>query len=277
MGNRYGIVWLTLADPHHNAVGNTPVAAVVAVGNTFFFNITLSTTIKHIAREDGEDENGVTRLMLGVLSHYPSLRASRFAEDVTRAGRDEVDWAAITGKHKTRAIAMCFGGQRFDPTQSGDWLALSALGMVGGNDDPMRRRKRTGKRLMKYRQGGAAISEDQMPHGWRHQKDRHGRPVVEGDRGLLPEADPAMVPVIQSLYAAHAAGESYQSLAQRMVDFEAARALYRRDHTDLGNIRRRHGRRPAGALRRCEELLRAQQLPAADSSGQGGHRSLPGR
>jgi hypothetical protein len=235
IGARYGIVWLTLADLHHNAVGETPVAAVVMLGDLLFFNITLSTTIKHITREDGEDENGVTRLMLGVLNHYPSLRTSRFAEDVTRAGRDGVDWAAITGKHKTRAIDLCFGGQRFDPTNPGDWLALSALGMVSGNDDPMRRRKLTGKRLMKYKLGGAAISENQMPHGWRHRKDHHGRPATEGDRGLIPEADPAMVPVIQALYAAHAAGHTYQRLAQQMVTFENTGALRRRDHTDLDN------------------------------------------
>jgi hypothetical protein len=235
VGARFGIVWLTLADLHHNATGDTPVAAVVAVGDTIFFNITLSTTQKHIPREDGEDENGVTRLMLGVLNHYPSLRASRFAEDVTRAGRDEVDWAAITGKHKTRAIAMHFGGQRFDPAQAGDWLALSALGMVSGNDDPMRRRKLTGKRLMKYKLGGAAISEMQMPHGWRHKKDHHGRPVTVGERGLIPEADPTMVPVLRALYDAHATGETYETLATRLIAFEEEGLLRRRDQTDLDN------------------------------------------
>jgi hypothetical protein len=235
VGAKYGITWLTLADLHHNAVGDAPVAALVLVEDTIFFNITLSTTIKHITREDGEDENGVTRLMLGVLNHYPSLRASRFAEDVTRAGRDEVDWAAITGKHKTRAIDMYFGGQRFDPTQPGDWLALSALGMVGGNDDPMRRRKLTGKRLMKYRKGGAALAEDQMPHGWHHKKDHYGRALVEGERGLIPRADAGMIAVVQALYRAHAAGESYQALATRMIEFEADGLLRRRDHTDPGN------------------------------------------
>ncbi|WP_341927878.1 hypothetical protein [Nocardioides psychrotolerans] len=233
VGAHYGIVWLTLADLHHNATGDDPIAAVVLVGSTLFFNITLSTTIQHIRREDGEDENGVTRLMLAVLNHYPSLRASRFAEDVTRAGRDPVDWAAITGKHKTRAIEMHFGGQAFDPTKAGDWLALSALGMVGGNDDPLRRRKLTGKRLMKYRTGGAAIAEKQMPHGWHHKKDKHGRAIREGDRGLTPEADPAMIAVFGSLYPAHAAGENYQQIAQRMVAFEADGALHRRDHTNL--------------------------------------------
>lgn len=235
VGAKYGIVWLTLADLHHNAVGDERIAGFALVGDTLFFNITLSTTIKHIRRDDGEDENGVTRLMLGVLNHYPSLRASRFAEDVTRAGRDEVDWAAITGKHKVRAIDMYFGGQRYDPTQPGDWLALSALGMVGGNDDPLRRRKLTGKRLMKYRTGGAAISENQMPHGWHHKKDKHGRPVGEGDRGLIPEADAAMIPVFQALYAAHASGETYQAIADRMVAFEREGRLRRRDHTNLDN------------------------------------------
>lgn len=235
VGAQHGIIWLTLADLHHNAVGEAPVAAVVAVGDTVFFNVTLSTTLRHIPREDGEDENGVTRLMLGALAHYPSLRATRFAEDVTRAGRDEVDWAAITGKHKTRAIDMHFGGQRFDPTQAGDWLALSALGMVSGADDPMRRRKLTGKRLTKYRKGGAAIAENQMPPGWHHKKDHHGRPVIEGDRGLIPEADPAMIAVLQALYRSHAAGDSYQHLAQLMVDAEEVGALRRRDHTNLDN------------------------------------------
>lgn len=235
LASKHGITWLSLSDLHHNANGSDPVIAVVAVGQTVFFNITLSTTIKHIRRDDGEDENGVTRLMLAVLNHYPTLTASRFAEDVTRAGRDEVDWAAITGKHKTRALKMIFGGQTYDTTKDGDRMALAALGMVSSNDDPMRRRKTTGSRLMKYLRGGAAISENQMPHGWGHKKDRHGRSVTEGERGLVPEADLAMAPVLQALYTAHAAGETYQQLAARMVAFEAEGQLWRRDHTDLDN------------------------------------------
>lgn len=235
LASKHGIVWLSLADLHHNATGTDPVIAVAAAGQTILFNITLSTTTKHIRRDDGEDENGVTRLLLAVLNHYPTLSASRFAEDVTRAGRDDVDWAAITGKHRTRALTMVFGGQTYDTTKDGDRMALAALGMVSGNDDPMRRRKLTGTRLMKYLRGGAAIAESQMPHGWGHKKDHHGRPVVEGERGLVPEADATLVPVLQALFKAHAAGESYQQLAARMVDFEADGQLRRRDHTDLDN------------------------------------------
>ena len=234
-GEKYGIVWIRLRDLHHNAVGDDPIAAVVLVDDHLFVSITLSSTTKHIRREDGEDENGVTRLILALLNHYPSLRSLRWADDVTRAGRDAADWALIKSKCKVRAVVMVFGGQPYDQSVAGDELALGALGLVGADDDPRRRRKLTGKRLMKYKLGGAAIAEMQMPHGWNHTKDKHGRPIIDGDRGLVPEADPAMTPVFQALYAAHASGETYQRIAERMVGFEADGLLRRRDHTNLDN------------------------------------------
>lgn len=235
VGAKYGITWILMSDLHHTATGNEPIEAVVAVGDVVLLAITLSATTKHISREDGEDENGTTRLILALLNHYPSLRQIRWADDVTRAGRDRADWTQITAKCKHRDISMVFGGHRYDQRNTGDELALGALGLVGGNDDPTRRRKLTGKRLMKYKLGGAAIAEMQMPHGWHHKKDRHGRAVNEGEKGLIPEALPAMLPVLKTLYEAHAGGESYQRLAQRMVDFEADGKLHRRDHTDLDN------------------------------------------
>ncbi|VXB08015.1 hypothetical protein [Nocardioides sp. AX2bis] len=235
VGAKYGISWITMADLHHTARGTDPIAAVVCVDGVVFLNITLSSTLKHISRQDGEDLNGVTVMIMALLNHFPSLREMCWADDVTRAGRDKADWTQITTKCKHRDIALVFGGQRYDQRNPGDELALGALGLVGGNDDPNRRRKLTGKRLMKCKLGGAAISEMQMPHGWHQKKDRHGRPVNEGDRGLIPEANPAMIPVFGALYDAGAAGESYQVIAERMVAFEADGRLRRRDHTNLDN------------------------------------------
>lgn len=234
-GARYGITWITMADLHHAARGTEPIAAVVCVDDVAFVNITLSSTVQHIHREDGEDLNGVTVLIMSVLNHFPTLREICWADDVTRAGRDKADWTQITSKCKHRDITMVFGGQPYHQRNPGDELALGALGLVGGNDDPTRRRKLTGKRLMKYKLGGAAIGEMQMPHGWNQKKDKHGRPVTEGDRGLVPQADTAMIPVMQALYAAHAEGETYQAIAERMLAFEAEGVLRRRDHTNLDN------------------------------------------
>lgn len=235
VGARHGVTWIRMKDLHHNAVGNEPICGVMQVGDTVLLHITLSTTIKHIVREDGEDENGVTKLVMALINHYPTLRRIRWADDVTRAGRDRADWSQITTKCKHRDIVMVFGGQSYDQSKPGDELALAALGMVGGSDDPARRRKLTGKRLMKYKLGGAAIAEKQMPHGWHHKKDKHGRPVNEGERGLVPEGNPAMIPVTTALYDAHAEGETYQAIAGRMVAFETEGVLHRRDHTDLDN------------------------------------------
>lgn len=232
---RHNVTWIKLSDLHHNAVGGEPVAAVTLNGDHLFVSVTLSATTKHIVREDGEDENGYTRLVLALLNHYPSLRTIRWADDVTRAGRDAVDWAQIKSKCKVRDIAMVLGGQRYDLKHSGDELALGALGLAAVNDDPERRKKLTGKRLLKYVQGGAAIAENQMPHGWHHKRDQYGRAVQEGDKGLVPEASRTLIPVLQALYRAHADGETYQQIALRMIDFESAGVLHRRDHKDLGN------------------------------------------
>ncbi len=235
VGATHGITWITMADLHHDATGHEPIAAVVCVGDVVFLNITLSSTIKHIVRLDGEDLNGVTVLVMSLLNHFPTLREVCWADDVTRAGRDRADWSTITNKCKIRDVSMVFGGQRYDQSIPGDELALGALGLVGGSDDPNRRRRMTGKRLMKYKAGGAALAERQMPYGWCHKKDKHGRSVEEGNRGLVPEAQPEMAPVIASLYQAHADGETYQDITARLAAYEAERLIVRRDHTDLDN------------------------------------------
>ncbi|GAA5117275.1 hypothetical protein GCM10023339_27770 [Alloalcanivorax gelatiniphagus] len=235
VGAQYGITWITMADLHHDATGHEPIAAVVCVGDVVLLNITLSSTIKHIVRQDGEDLNGVTVLIMSLLNHFPSLREVCWADDVTRAGRDRADWSQITNKCKIRDVTMVFGGQRYDQSIPGDELALGALGLVGGSDDPNRRRRMTGKRLMKYKLGGAALAERQMPYGWKHKTDKHGRSVEEGDRGIVPEAQPEMAPVIAAIYQAHADGETYQDITARLIAFEAEGLIVRRDHTDLDN------------------------------------------
>lgn len=232
VGRAHGIVWLTLSDLHRNASGREPVAAIVLVGGHLLASVTLSTTLKHVRRDDGEDENGVTLLLLALINHYPSLRAIRWADDVTRAQRDPADWALIKNKCKIRQITMVVGGRSYDMQDDGAEMALGALGLVGSSDDPKRRRRLTGKRLMKYRTGGAGIAESQLPHGWRFLRDKHGRPIIDDDRGRIPEAQPAMIPVMRSLYEAHAGGQTYRELAEQLVAFEAAGQLVRRDHTD---------------------------------------------
>ena len=71
-----------------------------------FLNITLSSALKHITRQDGEDLNGVTVMIMALLNHFPSLREMCWADDVTRAGCDKADWTQITTKCQHRDITM---------------------------------------------------------------------------------------------------------------------------------------------------------------------------
>ena len=235
LARRHGITWVTMSDIHHDAVGDKPFAAVVHVGDVVFLSISLSSTILHIKRADGDDLNGATQLIISVLNHFPSLRQIRFTEDTTRANRDSVGWSMTVKRCEVRNINMVFGGQSYDPSDPGDALTLAALSMVGTRDDPVRRRRLTGKRLMKYKTGGAALAEAQMPLGWLHKRDQFGRQVRDDQRGLVPKGDSVQIPVVQALYEGHAAGESYQQLAQRLVAFESEGLLARRDHRNPGN------------------------------------------
>lgn len=234
IGARHGIRWIRMQDLHHNATGTEPIAAVALVGAHLIVSITLSSTTRHIVREDGEDENGYTRLMLAILNHYPSLTRVRWADDVTRAGRDAADWAQLKTKCKVRNVRIVLGGREYDLKNSGDELALGALGLVASNDDPLRRHKLTGKRLLKYRTGGAALSEKQMPHGWRLQRDEHGRPVREGDKGLLPEGQPERVEALACLYRMAAEGAPWHVIGAQLIDLEQAGKIERRSHIDPG-------------------------------------------
>ena len=53
MGATYGVTWLTLSDLHHLAVGRTPLVCLALAQNQLLVGVTLSTTIRHIKREDG--------------------------------------------------------------------------------------------------------------------------------------------------------------------------------------------------------------------------------
>lgn len=234
VGAKYGVRWIRMQDLHHSATGTEPIAAVALVGDHLIVSITLSSTTRHIVREDGEDENGYTRLMLAILNHYPNLTKVRWADDVTRAGRDAADWAQLKAKARVRDVRMVLGGREYDLKNPGDELALGALGLVASNDDPLRRHKLTGKRLLKYRTGGAALSEKQMPHGWRLQRDQHGRPVREGDRGLLPEGQPERVEALACLYRLAAEGAPWHAIGAQLIELEQRGKIERRSHIDPG-------------------------------------------
>lgn len=234
VGAKHGIRWIRMQDLHHNATGTEPIAAIVLVGDHLVVSITLSSTTRHIRRDDGEDENGYTRLLLSLLGTYSSLTRVRWADDVTRAGRDAADWAQLKAKARVRDIRMVLGGREYDLKNPADELALGALGLVASNDDPLRRHKLTGKRLLKYRTGGAALSEKQMPHGWRLQRDEHGRPVREGDKGLLPEGQPERAEALACLYRMAAEGAPWHAIGAQLIELEQAGKIERRSHIDPG-------------------------------------------
>lgn len=234
-GAVHGITWITLADLHPSLDSQKPFAAVVVRGETVFVSVALSATVAHIVRDDGSEDNGYTWLILSLLNHYRKSEAVRWADDLQRASRTDVGWAQIKTRCRSYDIKMTFGGRAYDLGDKGDRTSLGILTVVAANDDHDRREKLTGKRVAKFDLGGAAVPEHGMPKGWQHAKDEYGRPIKEGERGFIPEADAAMIPVLQTLYARHAAGSSYQDLHQLLVGFEADGLLQRRDHRNPGN------------------------------------------
>jgi hypothetical protein len=120
LGARYGVRWLRLSDLHHLAEGEDPLICVVLVGDQLLVGATLSTTKRHIAREDGEDENAFLVLLMALMNHYRSLRALRFAEDVTRAARDDFGWSATKRKCKDRDIRIVLAGRSYDMKDQGE-------------------------------------------------------------------------------------------------------------------------------------------------------------
>jgi len=234
LGARHGVQWLRLSDLHHLAEGQDPLICVVLVGDQLLAGATLSTTKRHIVREDGEDENAYLVLLMALMNHYRSLRELRWVEDVTRAARDDFGWAATKRKCKDRSIRIVLAGRSYDLHDPGDEVALKALGIPASQDDDKRRKALTGKRLLKYMSGGAAIAEDQMPHGWHFARDEHGRARWEGMRGYIPEGEFEIVPALHDLYRRVASGEPWTRIADRLIEWEKEGKITRRAHASVG-------------------------------------------
>jgi hypothetical protein len=109
-GAAHGIRWLSLADIHHSLTDRRPVVAFVMIGKTVFFQVELSAVERQIERPDSEYDNAFTALVLAVTNHLRNLRVSRWADDVTRAARENVNWGRIMRRHHERGIRMCLGG-----------------------------------------------------------------------------------------------------------------------------------------------------------------------
>ena len=116
-----------------------------------------------------------------------------------------------------------------------DRTALDLLSAMSSGDDLERRAHLTGKRVEKMSRGGAAVPEEGMPRGWVHQRDEYGRRRRVAGKGLAPQGDPKMAPVLQTLYSRFATGATYQELAPLLTEYENQGLLIRRDPANPGN------------------------------------------
>jgi hypothetical protein len=158
-GVAHGIRWLSLADIHHSMTDPRPVVALVVIGRTVFFRVELSAVERQIQRADGDSENAFTTLVLAVTNHLRRLQVSRWADDVTRAARENVNWGLIMRRHHERGICMRLGGVVYNLAKKGDRTSLKLLGAVGSEDDPERRKKLLGARLTGVRR----LTTSQVP------------------------------------------------------------------------------------------------------------------
>jgi hypothetical protein len=227
-GIAHGIRWLSLADIHHSLTDRRPVVAVVVIGRTVFFRVELSAVERQIQRADGDSENAFTALVLAVTNHLRGLRVSRWADDVTRAARENVNWGLIMRRHHERGISMRLGGVVYNLAKKGDRTSLKLLGAVGSEDDPERRKKLLGARLTAMLAGGAALAENQMPYGWTLDKDGRGRPRRVKGQGLVPVAAVADATALAEVYGLHAEGATYESICTKLAELEKNDGIRRR-------------------------------------------------
>jgi hypothetical protein len=227
-GVAHGIRWLSLADIHHSLTDRRPVVAFVVMGRTVFFRVELSAVERQIQRADGDSENAFTALVLAVTNHLRRLRVSRWADDVTRAARESVNWGLIMRRHHERGICMRLGGVLYNLAKKGDRTSLKLLGAVGSEDDPERRKKLLGARLTAMLAGGAALAEDQMPYGWTLDKDSRGRPRRVKGQGLVPIAAAADAKALAEVYGLHAEGATYESICAKLAERERDSGIRRR-------------------------------------------------
>jgi hypothetical protein len=208
----YGIAWLRLRDVHPNAVGSDDVGGIVLIGRTLFCRLTTGSTAQQIRRRDGDDENVLTVLVLGLAAHYgASIERFRWTDDARRAGRDSANWAAIVRRCRERGIGVEFGGKLYDAAT--DHILLSLLGSMAQEDDVTRRKSLGGGRLEKLLGGGAGMAEQQMPYGYAHQRYSDGRRVV-GEHGFVPVADASMLEVVRTAWTMHSAGQDYSAIGR---------------------------------------------------------------
>lgn len=235
IGAMHGVTWIRMSDLHHTLVKQTPVAAVVARGTSVFVSATVSATVSHITRDDGSTANAGTWLILSLLNFYPSTRRIQWAEDLTRASRNGVNWELVKEACHSGHTLMTFGNRTYNLSDKGDRTALNILTAVSSADDFERRAHLSGKRVEKMARGGAAVPEEGMPRGWVHQRDEHGRKQKVGEKGRAPKAEGSMAPVLDALYTRFDDGASFQELAPLLAEFERQGLLTRRDPKNPAN------------------------------------------
>ncbi len=195
------LTWIRMSDIHPHASSDEFVACVWAGEKTLFFRVTSSAAARQIFMYDGPDLNAFTTLVLAVLRHYDSLRWTRWAADLTRAARDNVNWSLMHRTCEDRGLLMRFGTSTYHPTH--DRAALAILGVFGKEKDHERRQQLTGTSVQKAKDGGVTCSERQMPHGYRHRRiPGTNRRIKDATKGYLPEAMWDFAPVLQQIVEA---------------------------------------------------------------------------
>jgi len=214
----FGSVWIRGRDVHPHCRHNDVVAAVVLIGTTLFVRATTSAVKRAIRRPDGPDENAYTVLLSQLVRHYsPDLL--RFDEDTTRATRDDLSSGMLADTCIGRGTNVQFGvGQQWDPQDPHQQQMLKQLLGFGALDDNARRRKLSGKRLLKLVKGGAPRSERQLPHGYAHARNEEGERIQEEGKGYVPEAQSDFAPIMQELVRLHAKGTAYVDIGRRMAE-----------------------------------------------------------
>lgn len=205
---KYGLIWVRMSDVHPLATSDEYIGCLWAGTKTLFCRITSSAVKRQIRRFDGPDENAYTVLGLAIFNHFDTLEWTRWASDISRAARDNVNYSLIHRTCEDRGLLMTFGTATHHPVR--DREALAILGVFGKKDDYERRQKLTGTNVQKAKDGGAPRSENQMAHGYRHA--RHpgtDRRVKDATRGFMPEAIWEFVPTLQALV--HAAVQTDES------------------------------------------------------------------
>ena len=208
--NKAGVVFISESDITPKLPGRKPVASMVVVGTTLFTRMSMSATKQSAERLDGAAENPMTLLVWQTVQHLGShLNLSRWKDDPNQAAREPMAWVTLMAVHQQRGVKMGFGGRTIRPVCLEERFMLGVLGALGTEDDQLTRRKVTGGRFPKIAAGGAVMSEDQMPAGWRLSCDDRGRPVKGRHPGLVPLSMKAAVAPLAAVYAMYAEGKTH--------------------------------------------------------------------